>query len=248
LALIRQAQSKDAEHALTTSKLNHEQHLVELREQFVAVLGHDLRNPLAAIIAGLNMIERDPTGERAAAMLPMMKLSAARMTELIENTLDFARTRLGGGIVLHRTLNDALRGRLDHVVAEVRVSHPECRIETAFELTEPVLCDPDRIDQMTSNLLLNAVTHGDATQPISVAASTQGGQFTLSVANAGEPIPLALLEQLFQPFSPGATTARKGLGLGLYICAEIARAHDGSLSLASTPGQTRFVFQMPLKA
>jgi sigma-B regulation protein RsbU (phosphoserine phosphatase) len=204
--------------------------MAELRERFVAVLGHDLRNPLTAVDAGLRILARDPTSDTAQALLPLMKQSVVRMRELVETTLDFARLRLGGGIELHRRTRDPLLPVLEHVVAEARASHPECHI----------------IEQMLSNLLGNAVTHGDPRRPVRVVATTRDGEFIMSVANGGAPIPPGLQARLFEPFARGARAEQKGLGLGLYIAAEIARAHHGTLSVTSTPEQTRFVFRMPL--
>lgn len=245
--LILQASRKEAEHAATRGALQEERRLAELREQFIAVLSHDLRNPLAAIGAGLRLIERDPASDEAAEIRAMMKLSTARMEELIENTLDFTRIRLGGGIVVQRSADAALVSVIEQVVAEVRASHPERHIEARIDLTEPVTCDPDRVGQLVSNLLSNAVTHGGPAQPILVTATTLDGTFMLSVANGGQPIPPAVLGQIFQPFSGGATPEREGLGLGLglYIAAEIARAHGDSLDVTTTQEQTCFVFQMP---
>lgn len=230
------------------AELKHERHMAELRERFIAVLGHDLRNPLAAIDAGLRIIERDPTSAQAISVMAMMKTSAVRMAKLIENTLDFARSRLGGGLELSRSTNAPLDPVLEQVITELRWSRPEARIETRIELTRPVPCDPDRIGQMFSNLLSNALTHGDTAEPVVVTAETREDAFVLSVANGGAPIPPAVLERLFQPFSQGGGDTSHGLGLGLYIAAEIARAHGGTLMAASTRERTCFTFRMPLSA
>ena len=101
---------------------------------------------------------------------------------------------------------------------------------------------------MLSNLLGNTVAQGDKSRPIWVGAKTLYGEFTLWVANSGEPIPPDLQAEMFEPFARGARPGQKGLGLGLYIAAEIARAHHGLLGVTSTPEQTRFVFRMPLTA
>lgn len=228
--------------------LQHERQVAELRERFIAVLGHDLRNPLAAIDAGLRIIERDPTGARAMSVMAMMKTSAVRMAKLIENTLDFARSRLGGGLELSRSTDAPLEPVLEQVITELRWSRPEARIETRIELSRPVPCDPDRIGQMFSNLLSNALTHGDTEEPVVVTAKTREGEFTLSVVNGGALIPPAVLERVFQPFSQGEGGTSDGLGLGLYIAAEIAHAHGGTLEASSTPERTRFRFRMPLKS
>lgn len=226
----------------------HERHVAELRERFIAVLGHDLRNPLAAIDAGLRIIERDPTSARAITVMAMMKTSAVRMAKLIENTLDFARSRLGQGLVVGRSSDAPLQPVLEQIITELQWSHPDARIETRIELTRPVPCDPDRIGQMFSNVLSNALTHGDTAQAVVVTAETRDDEFKLAVSNGGVQIPPGVLEDVFQPFSQGEEPSSQGLGLGLYIASEIARAHSGTLGATSTPEQTCFTFQMPLSA
>ena len=110
----------------------------------------------------------------------------------------------------------------------------------------PVFCDADRVAQLFSNLLANALTHGAADAPVVVRARIAGGAFELSVANAGEPIPAGTLRRLFQPYSRAADGGRHaGLGLGLFIASEIARAHGGTLGVSSTREETRFTFRMP---
>jgi sigma-B regulation protein RsbU (phosphoserine phosphatase) len=115
------------------------------------------------------------------------------------------------------------------------------------ELNEPVDCDRSRVAQLFSNLVGNAVKHGDSAQPIRIYAQTAEGAFKLSVANAGDPIPPFALKRLFQPYARGSGKGNaQGLGLGLYIASEIARAHGGMLTVASSTLETRFTFQMPL--
>ena len=110
-----------------------------------------------------------------------------------------------------------------------------------------VNCDRRRIGQLASNLLSNALTYGAVDKPIRIGATTTAGWFELFVANAGEPIPPAALENIFQPFSRGMLRpSRQGLGLGLYISHEIAEAHGGKVDVISTPAETRFTFRMPL--
>ena len=125
---------------------------------------------------------------------------------------------------------------------------PDRVIQCDFRITSPVNCDRSRIGQMVSNLLGNALTHGSADKPVKVVASTENGMFELSVANAGEPIPQAAMANLFEPFFRGQVRASlQGLGLGLHIASEIAKAHEGTLTVTSTAEETRFTFLMPLR-
>jgi sigma-B regulation protein RsbU (phosphoserine phosphatase) len=169
------------------------------------------------------------------------------MSDLIDNILDFARGRLGGGITLKRDANRPLEPVLEQVVDELRTASPQRLIETTFEMTEPVNCDRTRIGQLASNLIGNALTHGARDMPVRVGAKTEGDQFKLWVANAGEPIPKAAVQKLFEPFFRGEVRdSRQGLGLGLHIASQIAQAHGGRIDVTSTREETRFVFTMPV--
>jgi signal transduction histidine kinase len=232
--------------AASEARLLNERETSELREQFIAVLGHDLRNPLASIAAGTKMLAREGSKAATGEILGLMQKSVARMSALIDNVLDFARGRLGSGITLKRA-PQSLQPVLNQVIAELRTSSPERKIETNFDLTQAVNCDGGRIAQLFSNLLGNSVTHGTAARPIQVQARTHDGAFELSVANSGQPIPAEAMDGLFQPFyRVSAQEAHQGLGLGLYIASEIARAHGGRIDVTSSPQETRFTFRMPL--
>jgi len=232
--------------AASEARLLSERETSELREQFIAVLGHDLRNPLASIAAGTKMLAREGSKAATGEILGLMQKSVARMSALIDNVLDFARGRLGSGITLKRA-PQSLQPVLNQVIAELRTSSPERKIETNFDLTQAVNCDGGRIAQLFSNLLGNSVTHGTAARPIQVQARTHDGAFELSVANSGQPIPAEAMDGLFQPFyRVSAQEAHQGLGLGLYIASEIARAHGGRIDVTSSPQETRFTFRMPL--
>jgi len=232
--------------AASEARLLSERETSELREQFIAVLGHDLRNPLASIAAGTKMLAREGSKAATGEILGLMQKSVARMSALIDNVLDFARGRLGSGITLKRA-PQSLQPVLNQVIAEFRTSSPERKIATNFDLPQAVNCDGGRIAQLFSNLLGNSVTHGTAARPIQVQARTHDGAFELSVANSGQPIPAEAMDRLFQPFyRVSAQEAHQGLGLGLYIASEIARAHGGSIDVTSSPQETRFTFRMPL--
>ena len=218
----------------------------QLREQFVAVLGHDLRNPLAAISAGIELIQRARLDEKSEKILLMMQKSVGRMAGLIDNILDFARGRLGAGVTLTLS-SQSLEPTLRQVVDELQSTHPEMMIETRFDLTKAVRADPVRIGQLLSNLLGNALTYGAKGHPVILSAKTDD-QFELQVCNAGAPISPEAMERLFLPFSRGEVRpSQQGLGLGLFIASEIAKAHGGRIDVNSTPERTCFTLRMPLE-
>ena len=227
-------------------ELMDERELSELREQFIAVMGHDLRNPIAALGAGTNRLIKEGWTERSPTILQMMKASLSRMAGLVENVMDLARARLGGGIVLMLDPARDIAVTLNQVIEELRAAQPDRIIETHYNLETPIAVDHQRIAQMFSNLLANALTHGAEKTPVRVWALTTQDGFMLQVANSGEAIPPSLMEKLFQPFHRGDTNPHmNGLGLGLYIASEIAHAHGGTISVASDEAETRFTFAMP---
>lgn len=232
-------------HLDAHDRMDQERQSSELREQFIAVLGHDLRNPLASLDAGTRMLQRSVTDDKGKTVLTLMQSSISRMSGLIDNVLDFARGRLGGGISIQQADRVPLRPVLEQVVSELKMANPGHRIETDLAETM-VRCDEGRIGQLLSNLLANALTHGDPEAPIRVRSVVSGGRFELTVSNAGEPIPEAVIKDLFKPFVRASAKANlQGLGLGLYISSEIAKAHRGLLQVTSTQEETRFTFQMP---
>jgi signal transduction histidine kinase len=231
--------------AASESALIQERADAELREQFMAVLGHDLRAPVRAVSCFSDLLMKTPLNEEAVGMARLMKDSAGRMQDLIDNMLDLARSRLGGGLTLRRDAKAALEPVLDEVIAELQAGHPDRVIETDFALIDPINCDRVRVAQLFSNLLGNALAYGAPDEPIRVQAFCDKETFELSVSNAGEPISTDALERLFQPFYRSAVLQnREGLGLGLYISHEIAVAHGGTLEVESTKAATRFTFRM----
>jgi phosphoserine phosphatase RsbU/P len=178
----------------------------------------------------------------------LMHGSIVRMSGLIDNVLDFARGRLGGGFTLTHQAEVDLEPILQQVVNELRIGAPGRAIETDFTLPDPVTCDPSRFGQMGSNLLANGLTHGEPGEPVRIQAATTAGELEVSVANGGRPIPPETMERLFQPFFRGEVQpSQQGLGLGLHIASEIAKAHGGIIDVTSGPEETRFTFRMPLR-
>ena len=240
--------SREMETA-TQRLLQSERETSELREQFIAVLGHDLRNPLTSITSGARMLMKDPAPERRMLITGLMQSSALRMSGLIDNVMDFARGRLGGGVPLELRPAVALAPVLEQVVNELRQGMPDRVIEEKFDLSAPVVCDPSRIGQLVSNLVGNALSHGSPDQPVRIQASDDQDVLIIWVSNGGEAIPKAAMERLFHPFFRGAVRpSQQGLGLGLHIASEIAKAHGGTLTVVSSATETRFTFTMPLAA
>ena len=208
-----------------------------------------MRNPLAAISAGARILQRSGAlrEHKDLRVLDMINTTVTRMSDLIDDVLDFARGRLGKGIVLNCDSTQPLEPVLEQVVDELRTASPDRIIETSFDIREPVNCDRARVGQLLSNLVGNALTHGAPDQPVRIGAKAEGDELKLWVANAGEPVPAAAMERLFEPFFRGdVRDSRQGLGLGLHIASQIAQAHGGRIDVTSTADETRFVFKMPL--
>ena len=254
LALFKALDRRSYERGLVEARdraeaaIGAEHETAALREQFIAVLGHDLRNPLAALAAGARTLdERERLSDRGRLVVREMNASVARASALVANLLDFARGRLGGGLTLSRDASQPLAPILEQVVAEVRAIAPDREIMTNFSIDAPVDCDPARIAQLAANLVSNAVTHGAPGLPIEVEATTRDDRFMFTVTNGGVPISPEARMQLFQPFFRGAVRrSQQGLGLGLFIVNEIAKAHGGIMDVKSTDEITRFTFSMPI--
>jgi sigma-B regulation protein RsbU (phosphoserine phosphatase) len=232
-----------------TSRLLEEREAAELREQFIAVLGHDLRNPLASIDAGANKLMRDGQWmEKTPTILRLMKNSVTRMSGLIDNVLDLARSRLGGGIGLNLDAEKPLQPTIAQVVDEIRTANPDRMIEAEIDIPRAVKVDHHRVAQMFSNLLGNAVAHGSEEGVIRIrGALLEDGVLELSVANPGDPIPQEMVQHLFKAFHRGQVRSNaEGLGLGLYIASQIAEAHGGKIYVQSDAAETRFTFRMPV--
>lgn len=245
--LVAAKDRAQAERRHAEAQLFEEHETAELREQFIAVLGHDLRNPLSAIDGGTSILLRQPQSDRSLHVIGLMKTSLLRMRGLIDNILDFARGRLGGGLVLSRDAGRSLAQTIEQVVNEMRAAFPDRPIETNLDVGS-ISVDHARIAQMCSNLLGNAVTHGSATTPILVAARVQNSVLEIAVANQGAPIAPETIDRLFLPFTRGdASASIQGLGLGLYISSMIAQAHGGRIDVTSDDRETCFTFRMPLR-
>jgi signal transduction histidine kinase len=217
--------------------------LLQRKDTNIGILAHDLRNPLAAITGSADLLARFPAGsDKAQRTVERIHRSARRMTALIRDILDYTRGQLGGGIPLRRELTD-LAAISRSVVDEICAGFPIARInvETAGKLTGH--WDPARIEQALSNLIANAVQHGDHEVKV-IASGEDLDDVVVTVRNGGQPIPSEQLASVFDPFKKG-DSGPGGLGLGLFIVREIVRAHEGSVAVTSSAEGTAFSFRLP---
>lgn len=220
------------------------------REQLLGVVGHDLRSPLTAIRLCATAVATRATDPVAKGAVSTILSSATRAERLIAQLLDFTRVRLGGGLMLVRQPLD-LVALVDDVVDELLVTHRGREVHVTGAEEARGEWDGDRIQQVVSNLVGNALRHGPSDDRVTVSIAALEHEIFLSVHNGGEPIPEELRERLFDPFSQGGRSPdrRDGAGLGLYIVREIVRAHDGVVEVSSTAEDgTTFVVRLPRRA
>jgi signal transduction histidine kinase len=215
-----------------------------LQERLVAVVSHDLRNPLGALRAGLHLLPRlGALSERQEVVLARMHGTVKRMDALIEDLLDVARTRHGETLPIH-----AARAQLGaicaRVIGELEEGTPDARVVLSVEGDDAALLDEARLAQLVSNLVGNAIAHGTSAAPVEVRVRGDGERLLLEVENRGSPIPDDLVPHLFEPFQRGRADGG-GLGLGLFIVREIARAHGGSVGVRSDLAATVFEVRLP---
>jgi two-component system, sensor histidine kinase and response regulator len=219
---------------------------LRLNEMFNALLAHDLRSPLSAILASAQLLQRRSTDTAALEAAARIVNSGSRMARLIEDMLDLARARLGGGIVVKREPAD-FKALVERVLREHQAAAPTTVIEARYEGALTGNWDPGRVAQVASNLIGNALKHGDATAPIGVSLDgTQPRHVTLAVTNGGT-IPEEMLPHLFDPFRGSQPRAGRGdgLGLGLYIVSQIVQAHGGHVDVKTGDGKTGFYVRLP---
>lgn len=225
----------------------------QVRELFLGVLGHDLRNPLQAILMTSRMLlgRERPGDEAEQRALERIVSSTLRASRMVSQLLDMTRARVGEGLsIQHAAVDVALLTR--DAVGELRAAHPERAIEVDVDEGDELLRvqgDPDRLAQVLGNLGSNAVVHGNPGQPVRFRAHRRNGEVVVEVWNAGPPIPSDGVPFLFDPFARTHSARggkREGLGLGLYISDQIARAHGGRLELVENDAHgVTFALSLP---
>lgn len=241
-ALVRSA-------ALHTKLLTTERQLrveADFRERFMGMLAHDLRQPLNSIVMANAAMESALSGSPGKKSAEIQRRAAARMKHMIAELLDFTRIRPETGMPIHRAPTD-VAATAAGIVEEMQAAHPNER----FELEVSGHCvgewDPERLAQVCTNLLGNAVEHGTEGAPIQIHLDGTGTDAVeITVTNLGKTIPPEVVSQLFLPFRRATGSAQGGgVGLGLYIVEQIVGAHGGTITAHSEAGRARFVARLP---
>jgi signal transduction histidine kinase len=237
------------DQAIAESIVRHTYEIGQSKERFLAILGHDLRTPLGAIITSTSfMLDTGELGEPHLTLVTRMASSAKRMNQMVVDLLDFTRTRFGDTIPIEREAMD-LEKVIHDVVAEVAASYPSSvvQIETSGELCGD--WDSDRLAQALTNLVGNAVHHGLDGSPVKVNARGEPNEVVISVQNEGPVIPEEQFSRIFAAMTRGASGVardRRHLGLGLYITDKIVTTHGGSIDVRSSEEQgTTFTVHLP---
>lgn len=237
-------QPSDAGLSMFLRDITERRRAEELREFVIGIVAHDLRNPLGAISTTIQLLlERGSLAPGDESSLRRLAKSARRMARLIDQLLDF--TRIGRiGLPIERRRTDLVQVCRE-VVDELHMTYPDSVVDVATEPRAMGDWDADRLAEVASNLISNAIVHGTPHTPVQVAIAGDGADVVLRVTNQGPPIPTEVLPSIFDPFSRG-DRARGGTGLGLYITREIVRAHGGSVEVDSSAARgTTFVVRLP---
>lgn len=239
--------------ALAESVQRYSSEVAASRDMFLAVLGHDLRGPLTGIDMSAMLLAKpglsDAARREAAARI---KRASRGMSRLITDLLEYTRTRLGAGIPIDRSACD-LGPVCEAALEDIRTGNPDQQFVQRMSGDLTLQGDSARMQQVLSNLLSNAVQHGNRQSPITLTAEGEPDAVVLKVSNSGDPIPLHALQAIFEPLvqAPNANSdmherSKTSLGLGLFIVREIVLAHGGSISVESSlDAGTVFTIRIP---
>ncbi|HEX9306850.1 MAG TPA: HAMP domain-containing sensor histidine kinase [Anaeromyxobacter sp.] len=250
LLLERERLAREQVEALAAARRVEEE--VERRRRAVdtilGIVGHDLRNPLGAVHMSAALLQKRGGLEGwQARTVERMRSSAGRMGRIIADLLTYTRTRLGTGIPIQRREAD-LGAVVGRVVDELRAANPDREIVVSPEGDLAGNWDPDRLEQVASNLVSNAVDHGDPGTAVRVRITGDADEVVLTVENTGPGMPPEVLAHVFEPFSrPPDERSRKasGLGLGLFISREIVRGHGGEIFARADESETAVTVRLP---
>ncbi|MCI0670368.1 MAG: HAMP domain-containing histidine kinase, partial [Myxococcaceae bacterium] len=224
----------------------------EFEQQLLGIVSHDLRTPLSAILVGTQtLLRREGLDERGTAAVTRIQRSAERGVRMVRDLLDFTQARLGGGIQVTRRPLD-LHALVRSVVEELEAVYPEREVRLMSEGKGEGAWDSDRLAQVVSNLVSNALKYSPRGTPVEVRTVGEDGSVTLQVHNAGEPIAPGLLSRIFEPMQRGSAQVdlqslqSRSVGLGLYIVRHLVQAHGGTIDVRSTAEEgTTFTVRLP---
>lgn len=244
--LLEQQLAAEDEKRELEEALREERDASRLREEFIAVLAHDLRNPLGGILGATNLLEDLQSGPEQTEMLSVIRSSSHRISGLIDDVLDFAWGRLGGGIPLARRASSDVSILASEAIDELCSAHPGRVVHLRHSGPVMASIDTARVRQLISNLIANALQHGPSAEAVSIELGYDGKWVRLAVTNGGEPLSTECKASLFSPFSNrGNSAPGSSLGLGLFIASEIARSHGGTIKAASDKRGTTFSVRLP---
>ena len=240
------------DQALAESVATYSAELTRSRDTFLAILGHDLRSPLGALDNALHLLSLPDGDANRAETVAVGKRSVLTMSGMIQDLLEYTRTRLGKGIPVTLAQAD-LKAVCRAAFNEVCLAYPQ----RAFRFDAPMgdlggMIDAARMHQVVTNLLNNAVQHGQVGFPVSLAAGANEQNFNIQVKNRGRPLAPELLQVIFDPLvqipAEDPASERTNLGLGLFIAQEIVEAHGGTIEATSSGEETVFTLEIPRKA
>jgi len=219
---------------------------LRVNELFVGILGHDLRNPLSVLVAGAELLKRQIREPGQLRTLERMSSAGQRMTTMIDQLLDLTRIRIGDGLGVGAREAVDVHQLIERVRDEFHVSSPQTDVVTHCVGESAILGDHGRLLQLFSNVIGNAIQHGGRAVPVSVRLTCSPTQVLVAIHNAGT-IPIQVMTELFEPFrgSSERTSRPAGLGLGLYISRQVARAHRGDIEVNSDESGTTFTVELP---
>lgn len=216
-------------------------------EEMVGIVSHDLRNPIMAILMSAELLDKSNVSPSQSAVLARILRAGDRASRLIANLLDLTQVRLGSGLLVSPALMD-LHDTVAGAVQESSQVYPDRMLRHVQQGPSPCIADADRLAQLVGNLVSNAMAYGEPGAAVVVTSARQAGGFSVSVHNRGSPIPADIMDKLFERMMRGCDQVNTGrsVGLGLFIVNEIAKAHSGKVSVASTlEAGTTFTVKIP---
>ena len=248
--------NEGVDQALAESIGSYSDRVANSRDTFLAILGHDLRSPLSTIASSLYVLSKgQPDEPQRLRTLEMLKRSVASMRRMITDLLEYTRTRLGRGIEVVPTAGD-FSALCREALEEIEAAHPSRAFASKLPSHLATKFDSARMRQVLTNLLSNAVQHGDPGSPVMLEVSSEGNEVCCEVRNRGTPIPPDALQVIFDPLvqvpvdgTGGSTGGDASLGLGLFIAREIVAAHGGTIGVTSSlEDGTAFRLRIPASA